>query len=342
MRSFLPTLALLLASTAAAQSRIPLTDLGSGRYHGFEGGLYEHGLNVMPGDHAAAGMKAAAAVRPLDVDGRPAANGRIVMISIGMSNTTQEYCAQGNPAPCNPWSFVGQALADPAVNRTTLALVNGARGGQTAAEWDAANERNYDLVRDQNLRPVGLSEAQVQVAWVKLANRQPAVALPSENADAWRLVEQTGNVIRAMSQRYPNLRIVYLSSRIYAGYATSTLNPEPYAYETAFAVKWVVQAQIDQARGNPVNSRAGDLDYRDGGPWLAWGPYLWADGLNPRSDGLVWQRSDLQSDGTHPSQSGQQKVGAMLLDFLKNAPTAKPWFLGAQPGRRRGSRGAGH
>jgi len=62
---------------------------------------------------------------------------------------------------------------------------------------------------------------------------------------------------------------------------------------------------------------------------LLWGPYLWADGLNPRkSDGLVWKREDFARDGTHPSQSGREKVAQMLLDFLKTSPFAKPWFVG--------------
>jgi len=140
-----------------------------------------------------------------------------------------------------------------------------------------------------------------------------------------------------MKTHYPNLRIVYISSRIYAGYATSNLNPEPYAYESAFAVKWVVQAQIDQMRSSRIDPRAGDLNFNSGvAPWIAWGPYLWTDGMNPRSDGLTWARADVESDGTHPSQSGEQKVGEMLLGFLKKEPTARSWFLATTtPARRR-------
>lgn len=339
MRALTTFLLIAVSAVVSAQQRIALTDLGGGTYYGFAGGLYENGSNMPPADHLAAGLAAAAAVRPLDREGRPSGDGRVVLVSIGMSNTTQEFCAPQNPAPCTPWSFVGQALSDPAVSRTNLVLVNGARGGQAADAWDAPNERNYDLIRDQNLRPLGLTEAQVQVAWVKLANRQPAVALPSGDADAWRLVEQLGNTVRAMKTRYPNLRLVYVSSRIYAGYASTTLNPEPYAYESGFAVKWLIQAQIDQVRsGRIVLARAGDLDHRSTAPWLAWGPYLWADGLRARSDGLTWERGDFQADGTHPSQSGQRKVGTMLLAFFKNEPTAQPWFLESRGRRRRAVR----
>jgi len=329
---------LWFVSAAAFAQRIPLNDLSAGLYLGqFQGGLYENGTSVAPSDHAAEGMAQAALIRPLDKDGNPALAGKIVMVSIGMSNTTQEFCAAANPAPCETWSFVGQATRDSAVNHSSLLLVNGARGGQTGDTWDSPARSNYDYVRDRDLTPAGVTEKQVQVAWLKEANPQPTSSLPSQNADAYRLETQIGNSVRAMRTRYSNLRIVYISSRIYAGYATSTLNPEPYAYETGLAVKWAVQAQIDQMRTGRIDARAGDLNFNTVAPWIAWGPYLWADGLNPRSDGLTWARADVESgDGTHPSQSGEQKVGAMLLSFLKQEPTAKPWFLAiTQPTRKR-------
>ncbi len=303
----------------------------------FQGGLYENGTNAVPSDHALAGMAQAALIQPLDRDGHPSPAGKIVMISVGMSNTTQEFCAANNPAPCESWSFVGQASRDAAVNHSTLLLINGARGGQAADTWDAPTDSNYAYVRDRDLTPAGVTEAQVQVAWLKVANPGPISSLPAQNADAYRLVTQMGNIVRAMKAHYPNLRIVYISSRIYAGYATTTLNPEPYAYESGLAVKWVVQAQIDQMRNGRLDSRAGDLNYSSVAPWLAWGPYLWADGMNPRSDGLTWARSELSGDGTHPAQSGQEKVGALLLSFLKQEATARSWFLASvpPPGRRR-------
>lgn len=327
MRLFLT---LLLASSALAQ-RVPLNDLGNGKYLGqFEGGLYEHGSNAGPADHDAEGMRRAAAIKPI--------NGKIVMLSIGMSNTTQEFCASGNPAPCESWSFVGQATRDAAVNHSTLVFVNGARGGQTSDTWSQPSLANYDYIRDRDLAPAGLTESQVQIAWVKVANAQPQVSLPAQNADAYRMVNQMGGIARALRSRYPNIKIVYVTSRIYAGYATSLLNPEPYAYESAFAVKWLIQAQIDQMRTGQIDPRAGDLSYETVAPWLAWGPYPWADGMNPRSDGVTWARADVESDGTHPSQSGEQKVGAMLLSFLKQDATARPWFLANTTPRRRSVR----
>jgi hypothetical protein len=44
--------------------------------------------------------------------------------------------------------------------------------------------------------------------------------------------------------RLPNLRTAYLGSRTYGGHATGDLNPEPYAYESAFAARWLIRDQI--------------------------------------------------------------------------------------------------
>jgi hypothetical protein len=277
----------------------------------------------------------AQALTPLDIDGAPSPTGTIVLVSVGMSNTTQEFCSGGSTTTsCSSWSFMGQAATDAAVNHTTLTIVNGARGGQDAGTWDSPIDANYDSVRLNRLQPLGLSESQVQVVWIKQANAGPRDSVPGAQADAYRLESTLGNIVRALKTRYPNLRLVFLSSRIYAGYATTTLNPEPYAYESGFAVKWLIEAQIDQmaAGGALVDPHAGNLNYESGvAPWLGWGPYLWADGTTPRAgDGLTWARSDLAADGTHPSQSGQQKVGTMLLDFFKRSPFTKCWFVSGE------------
>jgi hypothetical protein len=135
------------------------------------------------------------------------------------------------------------------------------------------------------------------------------------------------DILRALRHHYPNLQQVYVSSRTYGGFAASTLNPEPYAYESGFAVKWLVQAQVEQMRSGTIDAHTGDIDYDAAAPWVAWGPYLWAgDASNPRADGFYWTRQDFSADGTHPSQTGRRKVGQLLLDFLLSSPQASPWF----------------
>ena len=286
---------------------VPLTELGAGGYKGEEGGLYTGGKNTPPKSHLDAGLALARKVAPLDAEGRPAVEGKIVLLTIGMSNTTQESQA-----------FLKRAAGDPALN-PRLVIVDGAQGGQ-AADTTANPEAKYWSVVEQRLSAAGVTARQVQAVWLKQAIIQPNRPFPVE---VKRLQGYLVDTLHNLSNSYPNLKIAYLSSRIYAGYAATPLNPEPHSYESAFAVKWVI---ADQMAGKP------ELNYDPAkgavrAPWLAWGPYLWADGVKARSDGLSWQREDLGEDGTHPSMSGREKVAKLLLDFLKSDPTARPWFV---------------
>ena len=317
---------------ALARAATPINDLGTGLYlNQYQGGLYPGGSNVMPAPHAALGAARAANVVPLNTLGQPDPGGKFVFLSVGMSNTAQEFSGLNDPVMFQPWTFMGQAAAHPAVNHGSMVMFNGARGGQTSSTWDQPTDANYTRVATE-LQQNGLSEQQVRVAWLKVANAQPTVSLPNANADANQLVQQMGDILRAMNVRYPNLEQVFISSRIYAGYATSNLNPEPYAYESGLAVKRVIEAQINQMNGGGIDPLAGDLNANAAAPWVAWGPYTWADGTNPRSDGLVWLQSDLQSDGTHPSQAGQTKVGRLLMRHFINSPLAQDWFLNFRQG----------
>lgn len=155
---------------------------------------------------------------------------------------------------------------------------------------------------------------------VKLANVAPSGDL---NVHGKKLQKDTVAVLNNAKTRFPNLRIVYLGSRIYAGYASGPLNPEPYAYESAFAVRWLIQDQIKGDASLNYDPERGAVK----APLLLWGPYFWADGTTPRkSDGLVWEAKDMAGDGVHPSDSGRRKVADMLLKFFESDAEARTWF----------------
>jgi len=286
-----------------------LPDLGKGVYKGEQGGLYPDGKNTPPVAHLKAGRELARRIVPLDGEGREAANGKIVLISVGMSNTTMKF-----------QTFQKLAKDDSSLN-PRLVLVDGAQGGQVV--WVTANPKAiyWDVV-DERLAAAGVTRKQVQAAWVLQATPGPVRPWPVEVKELQRYLVET---LHVMHDRFPNLKIAYLSSRTYAGYATSPLNPEPHAYESGFAPKWLIADQIagkaelnyDPSKG-PVRA-----------PWCAWGPYVWADGTKANSDGLSYIAADYTEDGTHPSVSGREKVALRLLQFLKTESTAQPWFMGA-------------
>ena len=287
----------------------PLTEMtAEDRYKGEDGGLYGGGRNEPPTPLLAAARKQAERIVPLDADGRPAKDGRIGLISISMSNATQEYSL-----------FKQLADADPAKSPRVV-VVDCAQGGQAMAEWAPPDARPWTEA-ERRLQAAGVSARQVQVAWVKLANKGPRGDLAKHGG---QLRKDTRAVLQNARARFPNLRIAYLGSRIYAGYAASPLNPEPYAYESAFVARWLIR---DQMKGD-AGLRWDDADGPAKAPLLLWGPYFWADGTTPRrGDGLVWERADLGPDGTHPSESGRRKVAEMLLKFFKEDPLAAGWFV---------------
>jgi hypothetical protein len=339
--------------------KTPLIDMaGSSTYMGFAGGLYENSTNTVPADHSSAGLATVSQIVPRLGNGTPDPNGKVVFLSIGMSNANFEF-----------GFFQNQVQTDNRVNHSTLAIVNGAQPGVTACFWTQTNGvpagcdppdpapvcttpdvNPYDIVRDCELTPAGLTEAQVQAVWFKQADKSPgttgkvplcdasvAGCVNNDSTDALHLERLEGDILRAAQIRYPNLKQVFIASRIYGGYATITLNPEPFAYESGFTVKWLIQAQINQERGAGPDPVAGDLSIGNKAPWIAWGPYLWANGATPRSDGLVWCNGqpgppcngemDFRADDhTHPSDPvGDQKVTNFLLSFFLNSPYT-PWF----------------
>src|SRR4030095_10682081 len=129
-------------------------------------------------------------------------------------------------------------------------------------------------------------------------------------------------LVRVLQDKLPHVRLAYLTSRIYAGYADTNLNPEPYAYESGFAVKWLIEAQVAGEDSLNYDPGQGPVE----APWLSWGPYLWADGTTPRSDGLTWTCSMFATDGTHPGTAARNLVADSLLAFFERDATAKPWF----------------
>jgi hypothetical protein len=304
---------------------VPLDEL-SGSYKGEDGGLYGLGRNAPPAVHQAAYLAESQKIRPLDASGQPADDGKIVLLSIGMSNTTMEYS-----------QFKQTAAADSRTSPHVL-LVDGAQGGRIASVWargldgvppgiKKAALKNADPwpVVDQRLRDAGATSQQVQAAWIKHANARPA-AQGEFPKHAEILKEDVILTLEKLHQRFPNLRVAYLSSRIFGGYATTPLNPEPYAYEEAFAMRWVIR---DQVQGDPRLN----FDPARGAvkaPIVVWGPYLWANGVKPRkSDGLVWNPDDLvATDHTHPSPSGRQKVADLLLKFFTSDAGSRRWFVG--------------
>lgn len=305
--------------TRSFTGRIPITDMTPGQtYLGAQGGLYPGGTNQRPAAHTTAGRNIAVnQVRPRTPSGAiDQVNGQVGLISIGMSNTTQEFS-----------HFIADVAGDPALH-PRLRIVDGAQGGQGAAFWLDPAAQTWQVLANR-LSAAGVAPLQVQALWLKQqVNGDDLAQFGPFPASASGLRDDLRTIVRIARQKYPNLRLAYLSSRSYGDYNSAARGTG--AYESAFAVKWLVE---DQINGDPrlAYSGAGAV-----APWLSWGPYLWADGLGSdrqvggvpgRSDGLEWRCTDYQSDGVHPTESGKQKVTTMLNRHFRTDVTTTPWFL---------------
>lgn len=262
---------------------------------GKTGGLYPGGGSVYPNLNQAEAI--AEAITPLNTDGEPDPQGKIVFVSIGMSNTSMEFMA-----------LINKVQDDPSKN-PALAMVNGARSGQDATQWlDDSTHHNWSHVLDV-LNAKGLSAKQVQVAWVKEAHRNTG-NFPDE---AESLQQNLKIIVRNLKIYFPNIKIAYLSSRARSYQIYNSEKPgEPAAFETGFSVKWLIEEQL---------AGANDLRFTGASPvapLLLWGPYFWSD---------TWPANYLRDDCIHPSPPGLEVLSDQFVEFLKEDLTARAWFL---------------
>ena len=308
---------------AFVEDMVAIPDLGTGLYQGFEGGLYPDGQNDIPPEHYLVGQERNRfQIVPRDANGDvDVINGKIGLISMGMSNPSTEF------------HFLQQTAAnDPELN-PHLVLINGAQGGKTANEWADPNDECWNVF-ETRIQNAGLTPEQVQVVWLKVVARtfELQAGFPDGPLRTMMLLRES---VRNLKDKYPHIRVLYLSCRTYGGWAVTGLNPEPFAYEHGFSVKWLLEDQLlfqdPELSFDEPNAEA---------PWMAWGPYLWANGLGEdlqlggvpgRSDGLEYECDDFRDDDrTHPSEpQGAQKIGELILDWFKTSDLTAPWFRAA-------------
>ena len=291
---------------------VALNDLGTGTYQGSEGGLYPNGSNVRPASHDSDGVGFAQGIQPLDSNGNPSPTGKYVLLAVGESTAQNEFNR-----------FLPIANADPNKN-TSLVLVNGAQGGATPNNFTSSSSAYWSMILNNYLPQNGVTANQVVAIWMEDTD---GIAKGTFPTDISTLQTEYETIMQTMHNLFPNLKLMYFSSRVYAGYSNGVgkpSNPEPYAYEVGFAVKWAIQDQLNGNANLNYNPNNGPVV----APWMSWGSYYWSNGMRGRSDGLVWDCEDFSSDGTHPSSAfGQLKVASAVLTFLKTDDTTTPWYL---------------
>jgi Putative Ig domain/Abnormal spindle-like microcephaly-assoc'd, ASPM-SPD-2-Hydin len=307
--------------TGTTNPEVDLPDLGTGSYMGTEGGLYPGGSNVRPADHEADGLALAGSIVPLDSNGNPSPTGKYVLLSIGVSISRTMFT-----------QFQLTEQVDPTLN-PNLVIVDGAIDGTNSPNYANFKDGSWQTILNFYLPYQNVTADQVVAVWLNDPHSQPKGTYPGDMA------QQESDVISALQNMqiyFPNLKLAYIESMHYGGYATNSpteILPEPYAYETGFATQDVIADQINGQANLNYNPNNGPVV----APWLSWGTYDWANGMLPNGNalpvtsGLEWSCADLGPDGVHASTVGKYKDAALLTTFMKTDETVTPWYLAPSP-----------
>jgi hypothetical protein len=294
--------------TGTGSPEVPMDVLGTGTYMGYEGGLYPGGSNTIPAGHQQDGINIAAAIQPLDANGNPSPTGKYGLLALGTSDAAYEFNR-----------FIEYATGEQSIN-PNLGVAEGAMGAEALDTMlGVEGSAFWNNIDNWFLPDAGLTPQQVVAIWLEPEDAHPPGPFPE---DMQNIYNELRTFIPSLQTRFPNLKLLYLSSRTYAGYANPLKEvTEPYSYDQGYALQAII---ADQLNGDPAlnyNPNLGPVV----APWLGWESYKWGNGMTEHN-GLVWACPDFRTDGYHVSAAGEDKVSGLLMNFLKSDPTAAPWF----------------
>ncbi len=93
-----------------------------------------------------------------------------------------------------------------------------------ANDWAYPEHRHREkkrspwTVMDERIENAGVTAAQVQAAWIKQAQAMPE-RLGEFPKHVQSIADDLAAILGKLKAKLPNLRVAYLSSRIYVGYA---------------------------------------------------------------------------------------------------------------------------
>ncbi len=295
-------------------SFIPLNELGSGYFRGFQGGLYANGSNSPQFQYLQDLKDISASIQPLDDNGNPSSNGKIVMIGVGASNPRTEFQAFQN-------------ILDTFGNKNPkLIAVNTCIGGQGVQKMNAISD-NYWKTADKTMDSMGLYNLQVQVAWIETEHTASAdSAFPSGPRS---LVNDMKQLLITLKSKYPNLKICYLSARAYAGWVDNSNGRGlefPRDYYNGWAMKWLIDSASQSAAGYEYKGQNANI------PMPAYSTYNWTNGEQVRQDGFSLDCDlDIGGDGLHLTSAGEMKIGLEIFKFFSQNNISSTWFLKNKP-----------
>lgn len=302
---------------------IPLNDLGTGFYEGFQGGLYPLGTNTEnpASTHYKKGKTYAKNLKPLDADGNiNYENGVVLMAGYGPSLPGQ---IMNKFVPIVRDSLDAAYHTNPCFDAMNLCV--GGKGLESAI--GASADTYWETIVDKVIEK-GYTPEQVQVGWMyfndKFDTLSPEQTFPETPE---QVTDDLITYLHILMDYFPNMKIMFISGRHYGGFADSLLEQypaisEPSSYWNNFSVKWLIERQIN---ADPA------LKYYGAGvkaPFVTWGPYFWVDGETPRAtDGMQYTCNVFNpEDGYHLIDSMYDIEARKLCDVLYTSDFAKNYF----------------
>jgi hypothetical protein len=233
---------------------------------------------------------AAAQIVPRSPTGDPDANGRIVLLTLGMSNTKQvseglRYVFRRETNDLHP----------------ALTFVNGAQGGMAAAEWANPACQCWTTL-SAILDKAAVTDAQVAAIFLMTTVKHPRVDAPTTAA---QFAVYTRQILTLIEARFPHVAIVIPAANYYGGYDVGQdKTPEPHQWQQTTTLPDIQETWS----GRTVLA--------------AWHP--WTDGDRVRDDGLNLELADVTDGGVHLATSGKLKISRTLKAWL----WAQPWTYG--------------
>ncbi len=285
---------------------IPVADLGKSTFNGFIGGKYPDGNNDIPADHYQKGVESSSKIKPLNRDGEfDSVNGKIGFMVLGFSTAAMTG------------RFV-RSIYESQNKHDTLRIVIGAQGGKDINSMTDPDADYWKTV-DTLIKDADIALNQIQIIWISsgdiLSYQQ---SFPEQ---CYIQIEKYQLMLYAIKNKFPNIRVVFISDRTYAGYIGEIGEgpqelKEPTAYYNSWTVKWLIEKQIKGEKGYSTEEI----------PFIDWGPALWTDGVIGNSNGYTWNCDDSGKGGIHPSSKGRMKEASLVYLYFKNHPYLKNIF----------------
>ncbi len=300
---------------------IPLTDMGNTFYNGIQGGLYKGGINILNGPHKKKGVNISKNMKPLDTLGNiDYMSGEVLFLGLGASVASNLFNAYVDTIK----KYDNEGMS---------ACVT-ARGMFTAGKdlddmIDTINPSFWYALKDRMILKED-TYAQVQVLWIL----QQSDSDSSNDFTTYynSVMSKYITLMQVLKDSFPNLKQVYLSGIHYTGYMDPehkryNAYGEPKGYWANLVIKQLIQKQIS---GDPALAYEGP---NIKSAWIGWGPYFWADGVNPRTyDGLTWSCDQFRTDSTGAgfhlidSSYGFGIEAAMVKTFMETNPVSSVWY----------------